>query len=309
MGFAMPELPDVDVYVIRLRERILGKPFERIVVKSPFLVRTVTPAPSAILGREVESVTRRGKRIVIGGRGGPIMAIHLMVAGRFQWKPHGTLPKTKMDLAAFTFPSGTLLLTEASTKKRASIHMAENEAALDALLGPTSLEPLRATAEQFREAMRRENRTLKRALTDPRILSGIGNSYSDEILHAAMLSPATRTASLDDAAFETLRLAIVNTLTTWRERLEKASANEFPKKVTAFHPEMAVHGKFGKPCPRCGSPVQRIVYAENESNYCPRCQTGGKLLADRAFSRLLGSDWPKTLEALEERMGRAKLDG
>lgn len=304
----MPELPDVDVYVIRLRERILGKAFEKIVIKSPFVVRTVTPSPSSLVGKHVESVSRRGKRIVIACEGGPLLAVHLMVAGRFQWKAHGTLPKTKMDLAAFTFPTGTLLLTEASTKKRAAIHLADNEAALDVLLGPPSLEPLTATAEQFREAMRRENRTLKRALTDPRLLSGIGNSYSDEILHAAQLSPAARTASLDDETLDSLRVATVTTLTEWRERLDRASANDFPKKVTAFHPEMAVHGKFGKPCPRCGSPVQRIVYAENESNYCARCQTGGKLLADRAFSRLLRSDWPKTLDALEERMGRTKSD-
>ncbi|HZN54484.1 MAG TPA: DNA-formamidopyrimidine glycosylase family protein [Candidatus Polarisedimenticolaceae bacterium] len=296
----MPELPDVEVYVEALRQRVIGARLERVRLNSPFLLRTVAPPLAQTEGRRVASVRRLGKRVVIGLESGIHLAIHLMIAGRLHWKAKGAKLGGKAMLAAFDFESGTLTLTEAGTKKRAALHVVEGDAAL-AALDRGGIEPLDATPQAFRAALTRENRTLKRALTDPSIFSGIGNAYSDEILHAARLSPAQLTRNLDDEETERLRQEVRTTLTTWRDRLAAEAGDAFPEGVTAFRPGMAVHGRFGEPCPVCGSSVQRIVYAENEANYCARCQTGGRLLADRALSRLLGRDWPRTLEELERR--------
>jgi len=296
----MPELPDVDVYVAALSSRIVGATLEQVRLNSPFLLRTVTPPLAAAHGKRVAGVRRLGKRVVIRLPDELFLAIHLMIAGRLHWKPKGAKLGGKLALAAFDFTTGTLTLTEAGTKKRASLHVIRGEAEL-AALGRGGIEPLDATSEGFRAALTRENRTLKRALTDPAIFSGIGNAYSDEILHAARLSPTQLTRNLDDGEIARLYDAVRGTLTAWRDRLAAEAGGEFPEKVTAFRPGMAVHGRYKEPCPVCGSPVQRIVYAANEANYCARCQTGGKLLADRALSRLLGKDWPRTLEELERR--------
>jgi formamidopyrimidine-DNA glycosylase len=296
----MPELPDVDVYVAALSARISDATLEQVRLKSPFLLRTVTPPLHAVSGKLVTGVRRLGKRIVIALADDLFLAIHLMIAGRLHWKPQGAKLAGKLALAAFDFQTGTLTLTEAGTKKRASLHVVSGEADL-AALSRGGVEPLDATLDGFRAALTRENRTLKRALTDPSIFSGIGNAYSDEILHAAKLSPTQLTRNLDGCEIARLREATRETLAAWRNRLAAEAGGEFPEKVTAFRPGMAVHGRYKEPCPACGAPVQRIVYAENEANYCARCQTGGKLLADRALSKLLGKDWPKTVEELERR--------
>ncbi len=296
----MPELPDVDVYVAALGSRISGATLERVRLNSPFLVRTVAPPLTAVEGNRVAGVRRLGKRVVIALREDLFLAIHLMIAGRLHWKPKGAKLAGKIALAAFDFTTGTLTLTEAGTKKRASLHVVRGESDL-AALGRGGIEPLDATLDGFRAALTRENRTLKRALTDPAIFSGIGNAYSDEILHAAKLSPTQLTRNLDDGEIARLRDATRGTLIAWRDRLAAEAGGEFPERVTAFREGMAVHGRYKEPCPACGAAVQRIVYAENEANYCARCQTGGKLLADRALSKLLGKDWPKTLEELERR--------
>ena len=296
----MPELPDVDVYVGALSSRIEGRTLERIRLNSPFLLRSVTPPLTEADGKRVMGVRRLGKRVVIALEGDLFLAIHLMIAGRLHWKAKGTKIGGKIALAAFDFDDGTLTLTEAGSKKRASLHLVRGEAAL-AALARGGVEPLDASPEAFATALTRENRTLKRALTDPSIFSGIGNAYSDEILHAARLSPAQLTRNLNGEEIARLRAAVRDTLIGWRDRLTAEAAGKFPEKVTAFRDGMAVHGRYRQPCPVCGSPVQRIVYAENEANYCARCQTGGRLLADRAMSRLLGKDWPRTLEELEGR--------
>ncbi len=297
----MPELPDVDLYVEHIARRVVGSPLEDVRVASPFVVRTADPPISAAKGRVVRKVSRLGKRIVLElGPDPPLcLVIHLMVAGRFKWAARGAKIPGRIGLAAFDFPSGTLLFREASTKKRASIHLVRppDLASLDR----GGLEVAASTPAEFAERMRRENRTLKRALTDPHILSGIGNAYSDEILHRAKLSPVRLTQRMDDETLTHLRAVIVDVLAEWTARLRESTGDAFPEEVTAFRPEMAVHGKYGKPCPTCGGPVQRIRYADNESNYCPSCQTEGKLLADRSLSRLMRGDWPKTLDELEAR--------
>ncbi len=295
----MPELPDILSYLTALRPRIVGQPLEKIAVKSPFLVRTVEPDLFLLEGQTVLDISRIGKRVVWHFAGGQFVVIHLMVAGRFHWKKRGARPAGKNDLAAFSFPTGTLMLTEASQKKRASLHVVRGRPAL-AQHDRGGIEPLDCTPEQFRDALTRENHTLKRALADPRLFSGIGNAYSDEILHAARLSPVLLTSRLSPQQIDELFAAVQTVLTEWTNRLTSEAAAGFPEKVTAFRPEMAVHGRFRKPCPVCGTAVQRIVYAENETNYCPRCQTGGKLLADRSLSRLLKDDWPRTIDEWEQ---------
>jgi formamidopyrimidine-DNA glycosylase len=295
----MPELPDVSLYVERLAPLVVGETLQRVRLTSPFLLRSVEPPLASASGRRVAGVRRLGKRIVLELDGGLFLVLHLMVAGRLRWRPAGAAIPGRNGLAAFDFANGTLLLTEASSKKRASLQLVRGEAAL-AALDPGGLEVLDASREAFRAALVRESHTLKRALTDPGIFSGIGNAYSDEILHRARLSPFKRSTDLDDEETERLFAATRDTLTEWIERLRRDTP-AFPEKVTAFRPDMAVHGRFGLPCPRCGAPVQRIVYAENEANYCAACQTGGRLLADRALSRLLKADWPRTVAELEER--------
>ncbi len=294
----MPELPDIVVYIERLEPRILGQTLERVRLKSPFLLRTVTPPLRVAEGKKVTGLRRLGKRIAIGLEGELHLVIHLMIAGRLRFREAGAAMPGKLGLAAFDFPTGTLLLTEAATKKRASLHLVRGDAAL-AALDPGGLEVLGADLAAFEEALGRESHTLKRALTDPRLFSGIGNAYSDEILHRARLSPMKLSGNLDAEETERLFLATKETLLEWTERLRREAGDGFPEKVTAFRDEMAVHGRYGKPCPACGTAVQRIVYAENEANYCPTCQTGGRLLADRALSRLLRGDWPRTMEELE----------
>jgi formamidopyrimidine-DNA glycosylase len=303
----MPELPDITLYVERLVPLVVGRTLEGVRLASPFLLRSVEPPLTAAAGRRVEGVRRLGKRIVLALEGDLFLVLHLMVAGRLRWRPAGAAIPGRSGLAAFDFSSGALLLTEASSKKRASLQVVGGEAEL-AALDPGGLEVLDADLASFRAALDRESHTLKRALTDPAILSGIGNAYSDEILHRARLSPFKRTADLDDRETETLFEATRATLTEWVERLRRDTP-DFPEKVTAFRPEMAVHGRFGLPCPRCGAPVQRLVYAENEANYCAACQTGGRLLADRALSRLLKADWPRTVAELEERKREQRRRG
>ena len=298
----MPELPDISVYVETIGAKVLGKPLERVRVASPFLVRTVNPPLRAVDGAKVIGLRRLGKRVVFALEGDLFVVVHLMISGRFRWRERAAAIPKKLGLAAFDFPNGTLLLTEASTKKRASLHVLRGEEALREL-DPGGVEPLDVTTEVFGEALRRESHTLKRSLTDPHLFSGIGNAYSDEILHRARLSPTRLTRQLDDAEIARLHDATRAVLSEWTARLRAESGGEVPEKVTAFHDEMAVHGRYGKPCPVCGAKIQRIVHAENESNYCARCQTGGKLLADRALSRLLREDWPRSLDELEAKRG------
>ena len=299
----MPELPDIAVYVERLSALIAGSRLDRVRLASPFLLRSVTPTVREAEGRAVRGVRRLGKRVVIELDGELFLAIHLMVAGRLHWRAAGVAVPKKLGLAAFDFPPGTLLLTEASPKKRASLHLLCGAAGL-AGLDRGGVEVLDADPAAFRAALTRENHTLKRALTDPSLFSGIGNAYSDEILHRARLSPLTLTTRLGAGEVERLFDATRATLSEWIERLRGEAGDGFPERVTAFREGMAVHGRYGLPCPVCGAPVQRLVYADNEANYCARCQTGGRLLADRALSRLLKKDWPRTLEELEERRQR-----
>ena len=294
----MPELPDVEAYVSCLAPRIVGQRLERVRLLRPFVLRSVAPPLEDAAGRSVLSVARLGKRVVIGLAGDLFLVLHLMIAGRLRWREPGTAIPKKLGLAAFDFPSGTLLMTEAGSIKRAALHVAAGKAGLQAH-DRGGLEALEADLTAFRAALTRENHTLKRSLTDPRLFSGIGNAYSDEILHAAGLSPLALTQRLTDAEIARLYAATQKTLRDWTGRLRLEAGDGFPEKVTAFRDGMAVHGRYGKPCPACGDPVQRIVYASNESNYCPACQTGGRLLADRALSRLLKRDWPRTLEELE----------
>jgi len=293
----VPELPDVTVYCECLARRIVGATLVRVSVVSPNLLRTAEPPLGAAHGRAVTGVSRVGKRIVVALEGDLHLVLHLMIAGRLRWRPAGAKAPGRIGLAAFEFSTGTLLLTEASTHKRASLHVVAGAAAV-AALDPGGIEPLEATPERFRAALKAGNHTLKRALTDPRTLSGIGNSYSDEILHRARLSPLALTSRLGDEEVERLHAATRAILTEWTERLRAETGDGFPEKVTAFRDGMAVHGRYKQACPDCGAPVQRIVYAEHETNYCARCQTGGRLLADRALSRLLRSDWPRTLEEM-----------
>jgi formamidopyrimidine-DNA glycosylase len=294
----MPELPDVLLYIESLRPRIVGQPLERVRLASPFVLRSVTPPISSINGRTVRGLRRLGKQIVLEFEGDLFLVIHLMIAGRFQWKQRGASIPARLGLAAFDFPSGTLLLTEAASKKRASLHLAQGESAL-ASFDRGALDVLDSSLEAFTDALTKEKHTVKRALTDPRLFSGIGNAYSDEILHHARLSPLKLTSKLTADEIARLHEATKSTLREWISRLLEEANGEFPSKVTAFRPGMAVHGRYGEPCPDCGSPVQRIVYAENECNYCPTCQTEGRLLADRAMSRLLKEDWPRSLEDWE----------
>ena len=294
----MPELPDIAAYIRALEPRIFGKTLERVRVAGVSLLRNAEPPLAAAEGRTVRELRRVGKRIAIGLSGDLWLVVHLMIAGRLQWRPPAAKLAGRKDLAAFDFPDGSLVLTEAGTKRRASLYVVQGEVGL-AALDPGGIDVLSADLETFRDALRVENRTLKRALTDPRIVSGIGNAYSDEILHAAELSPIALTHRLTQAEWERLFAATRSTLQTWIERLGAEADADFPKRVTAFREDMAVHGRFGKPCPRCGRAVQRIRYADNETNYCAQCQTGGKLLADRSLSRLLKDDWPRTLDELE----------
>ena len=300
----MPELPDVTVYVERLRAFVVGQPILAIRLASPFVLRTVTPAAKELVGAKVLAVERLGKRIVIGVEGDRYIVIHLMIAGRLRWKA-GTNAKLpgKLALAGFDFPKGTIVFTEASGKKRASLHLVAGRGGL-ADFDRGGLDVFTSTVAQFSERLRSERHTVKRSLTDPTLFDGIGNAYSDEILHAAKLSPFRMTSSMTDDEIARLHAACIAQLELWTERLRADVGDGFPDKVTAFRPEMAVHGKFGQPCPVCGTKVQRIVYADNEANYCPTCQTEGRLLADRSLSRLLKEDWPKTLEELEDRRKR-----
>jgi formamidopyrimidine-DNA glycosylase len=293
----MPELPDLIVYLDALRARIVGQPLTTLRVLSPFVLRTVDPAPEALHGRIVGDVSRIGKRIVLAFDDELFLVLHLMIAGRLRWRQEGQKPGVgpRMVLARLEFPEGTLLFTEAGSQKRASMHVMRGEAAVRRE-DRGGLEPLTGTAEQFAAVLASENHTLKRALTDPRLFGGIGNAYSDEILHAARLSPLKLSRSMTTEEVERLQKATVSTLVTWIERLRGEANGAFPEKVAAFHDRMAVHGRFGQPCPVCGAPVQRIVYAENECNYCARCQTEGRLLADRSLSRLLRDDWPKRID-------------
>jgi formamidopyrimidine-DNA glycosylase len=292
----VPELPDITVYVEALEERVKGRSLDRVRLSSPFLLRTATPPLESAEGRTVRAVRRIGKRIAIGLDGDLWLVLHLMIAGRLHWKPPGAKLGGRQNLAAFDFPSGTLTLTEPGSQKRASLHVVEGEEGLRSL-DPAGLEPLEADFDAFAATLVRENHTLKRALTDPHIFSGIGNAYSDEILHEASLSPVALTQKLSPDQIRRLYDATRSTLVAWTDRLRAQSGGAFPEKVTAFREEMAVHGKFGKPCPRCGTKVQRIRYATNETNYCPKCQTEGRLLADRALSRLLREDWPREVSS------------
>jgi formamidopyrimidine-DNA glycosylase len=296
----MPELPDIEVYLSALEPRIVGRKLQRIRLGSPFLLRSVDPPLKAFEGLAVRKLSRLGKRIVFHFDDDLHLVLHLMIAGRLVWRAAGAPLVRKLGLAALDFPEGSLVLTEAASKKRASLYAVRGAEVL-ILHDPGGMDLFTASAEVFREAMRRENHTLKRTLTDPHLFSGIGNWVSDEILHHAKLSPIKMSQSLTDAECDRLLDSTRIVLRLWIERLRQQAGDKFPEKVTAFRPEMAVHGKFGKPCPVCGAPVQRIVYESNETNYCPRCQTGGKILADRSLSRLLKSDWPRTLEELEER--------
>jgi formamidopyrimidine-DNA glycosylase len=293
----VPELPDIAAYITALQSRIVGRPLDRLLIAKPFVLRTASPAPSDVEGRRVRELRRIGKRIAIGLEGDHWIVLHLMIAGRLRWTARGARP-SRAALAMLDFSDGSLVLTEAGSKRRASLHLVSGEAAL-AALDPGGIDALQCDLPSFRGALLAENRTLKRALTDPRVISGVGNAYSDEILHAARLSPIAYTHKLDEEQWSRLFDAAQSTLRLWIGRLEADARREFPKKVTAFRDDMAVHGRYGKACPVCGETVQRIRYADNETNYCARCQTGGRVLADRALSRLLKSDWPRTLEELE----------
>lgn len=293
----MPELPDIAVYIEALQARVLGRRLERVRVNSPFLVRTFEPPLAAIAGQPIVTIRRLGKRIALGFDNGPWLVLHLMIAGRLHWKPPGAKLAGKHNLAAFDFAHGTLLLTEAGAKRRAALHVVASEAGLaEHNRGGAEIEGI--SLDEFAAVLTRRNHTLKRALTDPTLFSGIGNAYSDEILHRARLSPLALTEKLSADERQRLWTATQTVLAEWTDRLQREAGAEFPEKVTAFRPEMAVHGKFGEPCPVCGAPVQRIRYADNETNYCPGCQTGGKILADRSLSRLLKDDWPRHLDDL-----------
>lgn len=303
----MPELPDVTVYIEALERRVLGQPLQKVRIAKPFLLRTVEPATSAIEGKQVVALHRLGKRIALEFEGELFLIVHLMVAGRFKWIEAGGKVPGKIGLAAFDFPLGTLILTEAGTKRRAGLWMVQGRAQL-AEYQRGGLEVLEASEADFAQRLRQENHTLKRSLTDPRLFSGIGNAYSDEILHRARMSPMKLSGKLSDEDVSVLFSATKSILIEWTERLRAETGDGFPLKVTAFRPEMSVHGKFGQACPVCASPVQRIRYADNETNYCARCQTEGRLLADRALSRLLKQDWPKSLDELEATAGRTTED-
>jgi len=294
----MPELPDISAYITALEPRILDATLDQVRLGSVFLLRTVTPPIESVHSRTVRAIRRVGKRIAIGVEGDLWLVLHLMIAGRLHWKAAGAKIGGRQNLAAFDFSTGTLTLTEAGSKRRASLHVLAGEEALRQA-DPGGVEIFDADIGGFRASLTQENRTLKRALTDPRLISGVGNAYSDEILHAARLSPITQTHKLKPEEWERLFAATRDTLKTWMDKLGAEAKTAFPEGVTAFRPEMAVHGKFGQPCPRCGEKVQRIRYADNETNYCAKCQTGGRVLADRSLSRLLGSDWPRTLDELE----------
>jgi formamidopyrimidine-DNA glycosylase len=294
----MPELPDIAAYLTALEPRLLNEKLLHIRIATPFLLRSITPAPPSAENQIVTGLRRIGKRIAIGLANDVWLVIHLMIAGRLHWRPMGSKLGGRQNLAAFDFPTGTLTLTEAGTKRRASLHVVGSERDLRAL-DPGGIDVFTATPKTFRAALGAQNHTLKRALTDPRFLSGIGNAYSDEILHAAQLSPIAQTGKLTDAQWDILFTATRATLELWIDRLNAEARVTFPEKVTAFRPDMAVHGRYAEPCPRCGEKIQRIRFADNETNYCARCQTAGKVLADRGLSRLLGADWPRTLEELE----------
>jgi formamidopyrimidine-DNA glycosylase len=294
----MPELPDITAYIHALEPRVVGNRLLGVRLLSAFLLRTVQPPIASVEGQTVCELRRVGKRIAFGFDNGEWLVLHLMIAGRLHWRAVGAKLAGRNALAAFDFPNGSLVLTEAGSKRRASLHILADEAAL-ATADPGGIDVLRSSLQEFRAALTAENRTLKRALTDPRIVSGIGNAYSDEVLHAGRLSPIVHTHKLSDEEWQRLYMATQETLQLWIERMQAEADKNFPEKVTAFREEMAVHGKFGQPCPRCGQPVQRIRYADNETNYCAECQTDGKVLADRSLSRLLGKDWPRTLDELE----------
>lgn len=294
----MPELPDIEAYIAALETRISGRPLERVRLASPFLLRTIRPPLTEIEGRSVQQLARIGKRIAIGLDNDLWLVLHLMIAGRLHWRPRDARLSGRQQLAAFDFPESSLTLTEAGTKHRASLHILSGKEGLRSV-DPGGIEVLTANVDTFRSALSAENHTLKRALTDPRLVSGIGNSYSDEILHAAQLSPIAQTQKLKPDEWESLFAASKQTLSFWVDRLKEEAGSRFPEHVTAFREGMAVHGRYGKPCPRCANHVLRIRYADNETNYCAHCQTGGKVLADRGLSRLLGSDWPRTLDELE----------
>ena len=301
----MPELPDITAYISALEPRIVGQRLQQVRVASAFLLRTVQPPLNSAEGRLVRELRRIGKRIAIGVEGDLWLVLHLMIAGRLHWRPAGAKLAGRNSLAAFDFAHGSLVLTEAGTKRRASLHVLSGEEGLRAV-DPGGVEVFACDLESFREALMAENRTLKRALTDPRIVSGIGNAYSDEILHAAQLSPIKQTHKLELREWGRLFTATRKTLQLWIDRLQAEARENFPEKVTAFRKDMAVHGRYGQACPRCGEPIQRIRYADNETNYCARCQTEGRVLADRSLSRLLGKDWPRTLDELENMTRRAK---
>jgi formamidopyrimidine-DNA glycosylase len=297
----VPELPDITLYLEALAPRVLHQPLERLRIANPFLLRTPDPPVSAVEGRLVVGLRRLGKRIVLALDGDVYLVLHLMIAGRLRWRDRGAPIPGKVGLAAFDFPTGSAILTEAGSRRQASLHIVVGASGVEAL-DPGGLEVLDVDLPAFAARLTRENHTVKRALTDPHIFSGIGNAYSDEILHAARMSPMKLTSSLSDDEIARLHAATIGTLETWIRRLREEARGAFPDKVTAFHEGMAVHGRYRQPCPVCGAPVQRIVYARNESNYCARCQTGGRLLSDRALARLLRDDWPKTLEAMEQRL-------
>ena len=294
----MPELPDITLYLEHLASRILGKPIEAVEIANPFVLRSVTPPIASVVGQKVVDLRRMGKRVVIGVEGGLFIVIHLMIAGRLRWRPPGKRLPGKLALAAFSFSNGTLFLTEAGSTRRASIYVVSGEDALTQF-DRGGLEVLDTNLAAFSERLRSENHTLKRSLTDPRLFSGIGNSYSDEILHRARLSPLALSSKLSDEEVSRLFDATRSALVEWTARLREETGDEFPEKVTAFREGMAVHGRFGQPCPVCGTPVQRIRYKSNETNYCARCQTGGRLLADRGLSRLLKQDWPRSIDEVE----------
>jgi formamidopyrimidine-DNA glycosylase len=304
MLITMPELPDITAYISALEPRIVGQKLEQVRVASAFLLRTVQPPLASAEGRTVRALRRIGKRIAIGVEGDVWLVLHLMIAGRLHWRAPGAKLAGRNSLGAFDFPNGSLVLTEAGTKRRASLHVLRGEEGLRSI-DPGGVEIFACDLDAFRAALMAENRTLKRALTDPRIVSGIGNAYSDEILHAAQMSPIKQTHKLEPQEWERIFAATRETLQLWIDRLKAEAKSDFPEKVTAFRKDMAVHGRYGLPCPRCGEAIQRIRYADNETNYCARCQTEGRVLADRSLSRLLGKDWPRTLDELESMTRRA----